>query len=116
MDEDLREEDEERRREEGARDRGRDRDRDGDGDRDRDRDREGEEWKTLSRMSSLPLVNTALRAYEHSKASSRVVKVRPPSLFSIPSRRHHSRIDRTATENARRCTNTTHGSHLTLTR
>ena len=82
MDEDLREEDEERRREEGARDRGRGRD--GDGDRDRDRDREGEEWKTLSRMSSLPLVNTALRAYEHSKASSRVVKVRPPSLSSIP--------------------------------
>ena len=114
MDEDLREEDEERRREEGARDRGRGRD--GDGDRDRDRDREGEEWKTLSRMSSLPLVNTALRAYEHSKASSRVVKVRPPLCPPSPSRRHHSRIDRTATENARRCTNTTHRSHLTLTR
>ncbi|KAI0675989.1 transcription factor Opi1-domain-containing protein [Trametes maxima] len=33
-----------------------------------------DEWKTFSRVSSLPLVNSALRAYEHSKASSRVVK------------------------------------------
>ncbi|KAI0761812.1 transcription factor Opi1-domain-containing protein [Trametes elegans] len=33
-----------------------------------------EEWKSLSRVSNMPLVNTALRAYEHSKASSRVVK------------------------------------------
>lgn len=30
----------------------------------------------VSRVSNIPLVNTALRAYEHSKASSRVVKVR----------------------------------------
>ncbi|KAI8985607.1 transcription factor Opi1-domain-containing protein [Trametes punicea] len=33
-----------------------------------------EEWKSLSRVSNIPLVNSALRAYEHSKASSRVVK------------------------------------------
>ncbi|KAI0642392.1 transcription factor Opi1-domain-containing protein [Trametes meyenii] len=33
-----------------------------------------EEWKTFSRVSNLPLVNSALRAYEQSKASSRVVK------------------------------------------
>ncbi|KAI0358281.1 Opi1-domain-containing protein [Trametes cingulata] len=33
-----------------------------------------EEWKTLSRVQNIPLVNTALRAYEQSKASSRVVK------------------------------------------
>ena len=39
----------------------------------------GEEWKSLSRVSNFPLVNTALRAYEHSKASSRVVKVRAHS-------------------------------------
>ena len=38
--------------------------------------REGEEWKTLSRVQNFPLVNSALRAYEQSKASSRVVKVR----------------------------------------
>ncbi|KAI0742025.1 transcription factor Opi1-domain-containing protein [Daedaleopsis nitida] len=44
--------------------------------RDRDREAEGEEWKSLSRVSNLPLFNTALRAYEQSKASSRVVKVR----------------------------------------
>ena len=37
---------------------------------------EGEEWKSLSRVSNLPLVSGALRAYEQSKASSRVVKVR----------------------------------------
>ena len=36
----------------------------------------GEEWKSLSRVSNIPLVNTALRAYEQTKASSRVVKVR----------------------------------------
>ncbi|KAH9936004.1 Opi1-domain-containing protein [Epithele typhae] len=36
---------------------------------------EDAEWKSLSsRMTSLPIVTTALRAYEHSKASSRVVK------------------------------------------
>ncbi|KAI0326995.1 Opi1-domain-containing protein [Cubamyces sp. BRFM 1775] len=35
-----------------------------------------EEWKSLSRVSNIPLVNSALRAYEQSKASSRVVKVR----------------------------------------
>ena len=35
-----------------------------------------EEWKSLSRVSNFPLVNTALSAYEQSKASSRVVKVR----------------------------------------
>ncbi|KAI1796732.1 Opi1-domain-containing protein [Ganoderma leucocontextum] len=36
---------------------------------------EGEDsWKTLSRVQSIPLVNSALRAYEQSKASSRVVK------------------------------------------
>ena len=46
------------------------------GARDRDRDRDGEEWRSLSRVSNLPLVNSALRVYEHSKASSRVVKVR----------------------------------------
>ena len=45
---------------------------------------EGDEWKSLSRVSNLPLVSGALRAYEQSKASSRVVKVRPPSLSSIP--------------------------------
>ncbi|KAI0369775.1 Opi1-domain-containing protein [Pilatotrama ljubarskyi] len=33
-----------------------------------------EEWKSLSRVQNIPLVNTALRAYEQSKASSRVVK------------------------------------------
>ncbi|OSD05305.1 Opi1-domain-containing protein [Trametes coccinea BRFM310] len=33
-----------------------------------------EEWKSLSRVSNIPLVNSALRAYEQSKASSRVVK------------------------------------------
>ena len=38
--------------------------------------REGEEWKTLSRVQNFPLVNSALRAYEQSKASSRVVKAR----------------------------------------
>ena len=37
---------------------------------------EGDEWKSLSRVSNLPLVSGALRAYEQSKASSRVVKVR----------------------------------------
>ncbi|TBU22701.1 Opi1-domain-containing protein [Dichomitus squalens] len=36
--------------------------------------RDGEEWKTLSRVQNIPLVNSALRAYEQSKASSRVVK------------------------------------------
>ena len=36
---------------------------------------EGEEWKSLLRVSNLPLVSGALRAYEQSKASSRVVKV-----------------------------------------
>ena len=42
---------------------------------------EGEDsWKTLSRVQSIPLVNSALRAYEQSKASSRVVKVCPPSI------------------------------------
>ncbi|KAM5530817.1 hypothetical protein V8D89_015507 [Ganoderma adspersum] len=35
---------------------------------------ESEEWKTLSRVQSIPLVTSALRAYEQSKASSRVVK------------------------------------------
>ena len=38
--------------------------------------RTGEDADFVSRMSSLPIVNTALRAYEQSKASSRVVKVR----------------------------------------
>ena len=36
----------------------------------------------VSRVSSLPLVGTALRAYEQGKASSRVVKVRL-FLFSV---------------------------------
>ena len=40
------------------------------------RDGSSDEWKSLSRVSNLPLVGTALRAYEQSKASSRVVKVR----------------------------------------
>jgi hypothetical protein len=35
----------------------------------------------VSRVSSIPLVGTALRAYEHGKASSRVVKVRLSRLF-----------------------------------
>ena len=43
---------------------------------------EGDEWKSLSRVSNLPLVSGALRAYEQSKASSRVVKVR---LFRLSS-------------------------------
>ncbi|KAI0793831.1 transcription factor Opi1-domain-containing protein [Fomes fomentarius] len=63
MDEDLREEDGEQRRREGTQTQ-----------TEGIRDREGEEWKSLSRVSNLPLVNTALRAYEQSKASSRVVK------------------------------------------
>lgn len=36
----------------------------------------------FARVSTIPVVGTAIRAYEHSKASSRVVKVRsqlPPS-------------------------------------
>ncbi|OJT12311.1 hypothetical protein TRAPUB_11138 [Trametes pubescens] len=33
-----------------------------------------DEWKSLSRVSNIPLVNSALRAYEQSKASSRVMK------------------------------------------
>lgn len=37
-----------------------------------------DEWKSLSRVSNIPLVNSALRAYEQSKASSRVMKVRLP--------------------------------------
>lgn len=37
--------------------------------------RTGEDVDFVSRMSSLPIVNTALRAYEQGKASSRVVKV-----------------------------------------
>ena len=56
--------------------------RDADGDAEmgeRDGAAAGEEWKSLSRVSNFPLVNTALRAYEHSKASSRVVKVRARS-------------------------------------
>ncbi|RPD64490.1 Opi1-domain-containing protein [Lentinus tigrinus ALCF2SS1-7] len=65
--EDLREEDEERRQQLSS----------VDGDREAmAREREGDEWKSLSRVSNLPLVSGALRAYEHSKASSRVVKVR----------------------------------------
>lgn len=40
----------------------------------------------VSRVSHLPLVNTALRAYEHGKASSRVVKVsKPPFGYSYSS-------------------------------
>lgn len=45
----------------------------------------------VARVSTIPLVNTALRAYEQTKASSRVVKVRfflhlshPPPFFSNP--------------------------------
>lgn len=34
----------------------------------------------VARVSNFPLFNTALRAYEHGKASSRVVKV---SFFKI---------------------------------
>lgn len=42
----------------------------------------------VSRVSHFPLVNSALRVYEHSKASSRVVKVRffPFLSFLYPSR------------------------------
>ena len=97
MEEDAREHDHERDREHerdgkeregyGGYGRGRYREREREEDADMtDREREasgsgagaggGEEWKSLSRVSNLPLVNTALRAYEQSKASSRVVKVR----------------------------------------
>ena len=38
----------------------------------------------VSRVTSLPLVGTALRAYEHGKASSRVVKVRIVHPFWLP--------------------------------
>lgn len=37
----------------------------------------------VSRLGHLPIVNTALRAYEQSKASSRVVKVRHTPLVLI---------------------------------
>lgn len=37
----------------------------------------------VSRVSHLPLVNTALRAYEQGKASSRVVKVWPYLQFML---------------------------------
>ena len=37
-----------------------------------------------SRMSTFPLVGSALRVYEQGKASSRVVKVRLPSPYSSP--------------------------------
>ena len=47
----------------------------------------------VARVSTIPLVNTALRAYDYTKASSRVVKVRflplllrPPPSFSLPPR------------------------------
>ncbi|RDX54167.1 Opi1-domain-containing protein [Lentinus brumalis] len=67
MDEDVREDEAERRLQAAL-----------DGDRDpnaRDSPRDAEEeWKSLSRVSNLPLVSGALRAYEQSKASSRVVK------------------------------------------
>lgn len=76
MDEDLREEEGEQRRREGTQTQ-----------TEGIRDREGEEWKSLSRVSNLPLVNTALRAYEQSKASSRVVKVRPFLLLAIDTNR-----------------------------
>ena len=93
MEEDAREHDHERDRDGKEREayggygRGRYREREREEDADMtDREREasgsgagaagGEEWKSLSRVSNLPLVNTALRAYEQSKASSRVVKVR----------------------------------------
>ncbi|OBZ66395.1 hypothetical protein A0H81_13567 [Grifola frondosa] len=36
--------------------------------------RENEDTRFVSRVSNIPIVNSALRAYEHSKASSRVVK------------------------------------------
>lgn len=35
----------------------------------------------VSRVSTLPLVNTAIRVYEHGKNSSRVVKVRTTALL-----------------------------------
>ena len=44
---------------------------------------DGDSPHFVSRMSTLPIVNTALRAYEQSKASSRVVKV-SLSDFSLP--------------------------------
>ncbi|CDO68366.1 hypothetical protein BN946_scf184815.g13 [Trametes cinnabarina] len=43
-------------------------------DRERPPPEGSDEWKSLSRVSNIPLVNSALRAYEQSKASSRVVK------------------------------------------
>ena len=57
-----------------------------------DRRADGDEWKSLSRVSNIPLVNTALRAYEQSKASSRVVKVCP--LYTISRTMLHERIVR----------------------
>lgn len=46
----------------------------------------------VSRVSSLPLVGSALRAYEHGKASSRVVKVR--RSFPRRSSSHHPPVRR----------------------
>ena len=37
--------------------------------------RQSEDSDFVSRVSNIPIVNSALRAYEQSKASSRVVKV-----------------------------------------
>ncbi len=37
----------------------------------------------VSRVSTLPLVNTAIRVYEHGKISSRVVKVRITVVFYV---------------------------------
>jgi hypothetical protein len=38
---------------------------------------DSDEADFVGRISNIPVVSTALRAYEQSKASSRVVKVRP---------------------------------------
>jgi hypothetical protein len=37
----------------------------------------------LTRVSNIPIVNSALRAYEHGKASSRIVNVRPSIIFLL---------------------------------
>lgn len=43
----------------------------------------------FARVSTIPVVGTAIRAYEHSKASSRVVKVRSQLPPSAPTSLHH---------------------------
>lgn len=41
---------------------------------------DSDEADFVGRISTIPVVSTAIRAYEQSKASSRVVKVCPPHL------------------------------------